>query len=146
MYGAIPVGSRFSAPTLHKKYDGGGTFAKGDFVKLSSGELVVATAGDTNILGVALAAGTSSSVNVAVDVTPGLMVIMDNDNVGTTFAATHVGTKFDITGSTGAHLVDTSTTGTTGNLLCLAYNPQGYGFDTDTSIGLFSVDESLTLN
>ena len=143
MYGAIPVGSRFGISPVLKKFTGGGTYAKGDLVMLTSGATVVATAGAENLLGVARVAGASASTNLEVDITPGLLVIMDNDNVGTTFAATHVGTKFDLVGTTGIMQIDTSSTSTTGNLLCWEYNPQGYGFDSDTSIGLFQIDEPV---
>lgn len=141
MYGAIPVGSEFGISDVLRSYLGGGTFAKGDLVMLSSGEAVVATA-TNRVIGVANEAATSSSTNVEINVTPGLRVIMDNDNDSTTFAASHVGTYFDMIGSTGAHLVDTSSTTTAATLYCLAYNPQGYGFDTDTSIGLFMLAET----
>lgn len=143
MYGAITVGSRIGTSDVLKKFDGGGTFAKNDLVMLSSGELVVATAAAENLLGVATAAGTSSSVNIEVNISPGLMVIMDNDNVGTTFAATHIGTKFDFVGATGVMQIDTSSTSTTGQLLCWEYNPQGWGFDADTSIGMYQLDETV---
>jgi len=140
MYGAIPIGSFFGISDVLKEYDAGGTFALGDFVKMSSGELVVATAGDA-LFGLSNEAATSASVKVQVNITPGLEVIMDNDDVGTTFAATLVGTLFDITGATGAQIVDTSTTGATGQLYCWGYNPQGFGFNSDTSIGRFSLSE-----
>jgi hypothetical protein len=70
---------------------------------------------------------------------------MDNDNDTTTFASTHVGGRFDVIGSTGAQLVDTNTVAQdgsdSGQLFCIAYNPQGYGFNSDTSIGLFEIAE-----
>lgn len=140
MYGTLPIGSLFGISDVLREYDGGGTFTKFDLVKLVSGELVVATAGDT-VLGVSNEDATSASVGVQVNVTPGLEVIMDNDNVGTTFDATLVGTSFDITGATGAQVVDTSTTGATGQLYCWDFNPKGFGFDTDTSMGRYSLSE-----
>jgi len=140
MNGLKPVGSIFGISSVLVERNAGGTFAVGDTVKHASGEAVIAAAGNA-IFGVAEEAATSSSTGVQINITPGMTVIVDNDNDTTTFAATHVGTKFDQVGTTGAIQIDTSTTGTSGQFYCLEYNPQGYGFDTDTSIGLFSVDE-----
>jgi hypothetical protein len=67
--------------------------------------------------------------------------LLANDNVGTTFDATLVGTNFDLIGATGAQLVDTSTTGTTGGLFCLEYNPQIDPVKTDTTYGVFCIAE-----
>ena len=143
MYGAIPKGSLIGISPVILEKDAGGTFAVGDFVKFSSGEYVVGTAAAA-VAGVAMEAATSASSGVAANITPYLMVLMDNDNDTTTFAATHPGTYFDFIGATGAMLVDTNTTSaTTGCLLCLEYNPQGVGLDSDTSIGKYVVIESL---
>jgi len=143
MYGAIPKGSLIGISPVILEKDGAGTFAAGDFVKFSSGEYVVGTAAAA-VAGVALEAGTSSSEDVQANITPYLMVLMDNDNDGTTFASTHPGTYFDFIGATGVMQVDTSSTSSTsGCLLCLEYNPQGVGLDSDTSIGKYVVIESL---
>ena len=69
--------------------------------------------------------------------------LVDNDNIGTTFGVTHPGTYFDVTGATAAQLVDTSTTGTTGQLLCLEYNPQVDPVKSDTSWGVFKIVNSV---
>jgi hypothetical protein len=141
--GAKAVGSLGPFSSVFIERDGGGTFAKEDFVKSDgSGEVVVGTAGAT-ILGVANEAGTSSSENVQINVTPYLVVIMDNDEVGGAFAATNVGDYGDFIGGTGAMQVDTSDLSTTkAQLYTLAYNPQGFGFDADTSVGKFLVVET----
>jgi len=141
MYGAKPQGSYFGLSAAYDERLGAGTFAEYDFVKHSGGELVVGTAG-ANVYGVAEEAGTAAGTGLKVNVTPFLVVLMDNDNDSTTFAASHVGTMFDFTGATGVMQVDTSTTSTSGQLYCLEYNPQGYEMDNDTSIGLFMVRES----
>lgn len=68
--------------------------------------------------------------------------LLQNDNVGTTFAASHVGQYFDLTGATGAQLVDTSTASqTTGQLLCLSYNPGIDPVGSNTAYGTFKVAE-----
>lgn len=128
---------------VHKEFNAAGTFAANDFVMFdgSTGELVVATAG-SSILGVAREAATNASTNVSVDITPMMLVLMDNDNDTETFASTHIGEWGDFTGGTGAMQVNSNTLSTTkAQLQVIEYNPQGYGFDSDTSIGLFLVAE-----
>lgn len=143
MYGAKVVKSLIGADRVHMEFNAAGTFAEGDFVMLdgSTGEVVVATAG-SSILGVAREAATNASTKVSVDITPYMVVLMDNDNDTETFAATHVGEWGDFTGGTGAMQINSNTLSSTkAQLQCLEYNPQGYGFDSDTSIGLFLVAE-----
>lgn len=122
--------------------------AVNDFVTLvGDGKFECTDTGDP-IFGIALEAATAEDdIITVVKVVPGMQIYMDNDNTGTTFAATHVGARFDITGATGAMVVDTSTAaqvgggGETGQLFCLEYNPQGLGMDSDTSIGVYQVAE-----
>lgn len=143
MYGVRAIGSAFGFSTACREFNASGTFAVNDFVKDdgSTGEITVATA-THKILGVANEAGTAASTGVQVNVTPYLMVIMDNDNDSDTFVATHVNQWGDFTGATQLMQVDTSDLSTTvAQLLCLEYNPQGYGFDSDISIGKFMVEE-----
>ena len=122
------------------------TIAANDFVTLlTDGEAEVTVAGE-GIYGIALEAATDGDNVRVVRAHPGMIVLMDNDNDTTTFSADHIGGRFDIdSGGTGAQLVDTNTVvqdGTdAGQLLCIAYNPKGYGFDSDTSIGLFEIAE-----
>lgn len=144
----IGRGSGLGFSDYIREFDSNATLAASDLVNLESGQLEVASTGDW-IGGQVLEAATSSSTGVQVNVTRGLRVVMDNDNVGTTFAATHEGQRFDITGATGAQLVDTSTadatyTGPGGQLVCLEYNPQFVrgDLDTDTSVGLFMIYDS----
>ena len=122
--------------------------AKNDFVTIvADGEVECTDTGDP-IFGIALEAASAASVVITVArVTPGMKFLMDNDNNSTTFASTHVGGRFDITGATGAMLVDTSTIAQvgggaeTGQLFCTEYNPQVNGLGDDTSIGVFEVAE-----
>lgn len=122
----------------------GVTITKGDFVYLASGELENTSVAGKKLLGVALETKTGvadNSVECLVCVDPTMRYLVDNDNDTTTFAATHVGTYFDLTGATGAQLVDTNTTSTTGQLLCLEYNPQVDPVRSDTSWGTFVIAE-----
>lgn len=149
----IPQGSLFTglAPVM-RNFDSNVTAQQYDLVNIQSAQIEIADPGE-KIAGYINQKGsfTSASASVEVDITPFMTVVMDNDNIGTTFAATHVGTVFDTIGGTGAQLVDTSTTaagvtgGTSGGqLLCLAYNPQGIrdSLDSDTSVGLFMIKET----
>lgn len=124
----------------------GVTVTKGDFVYFASGRITSASIAGVRLLGVAQSTATGNSggtVKVLVDVTPLALYAVDNDNVGTTFAASHVGTYFDLTGATGAQQVDTSTTSTTGQLVALEFDPSYYsvGQDSDNSIGIFAIAE-----
>jgi len=143
MYGVKVLGSLFGGDRVHMEFNAAGTFAAGDFVMFdgSTGEVVVATAGNS-ILGVAKEAATAASTGVSIDITPNMVVLMDNDNDTETFAATHVGEWGNFIGGTGAMLVDSNTLSSTkAQLQCLEYNPQGVGHDSDTSIGKFYVAE-----
>jgi hypothetical protein len=149
-YGAKYVGSLYNASVqpLTRKFHitASATVTKGDWVNLEAGYILPASAGDS-VFGVANetvvgnAAGTSH-VEVII-ARPGDLYIMDNDNDTTTFGITHPGTYFNTIGATGVQQVDTNTTSTTaGQLLCIEYNPQGHGYDSDTSIGLFTPVET----
>lgn len=121
------------------------TIAVNDFVTiLTDGEAEVSGAGE-GIFGVALEAATDGDNVRVLRAHPGMTVIMDNDNLVATFSADHIGGRMDITGTTGAQLVDTDTVAQdgsdSGQLFCIGYNPQGYGFDSDTSIGLYEIAE-----
>ena len=140
------LGSIFVTTDIILSFDSATTLTEGDLVNLQNGELQLADGGE-NILGQILEDATSASTGVQVNATPGLVIVMDNDEVGGAFPSTSAGEFFDIIGATGAQLVDTSssaageTTGSSGQLLCLAYNPQGVGVDSDTSYGKFLIKE-----
>ena len=94
----------------------GVTVTEGDFVGFDgSGRLTNASIAGVRLLGQALetATGTTGNVSCLVCIDPLMRYLVDNDNVGTTFAATHVGDYFVLTGATGAQLIDTSTTSNT---------------------------------
>ena len=143
MTGARVIKSLAGLDRIHMEFNAAGTFAANDFAIFdgSTGEVVVATAGNS-ILGVAREAATNASTNVSIDITPFMVVLMDNDNDTETFAATHIGEWGDFVGGTGAMVINSNTLSSTkAQLQCLAYNPQGYGYDSDTSIGKFFVAE-----
>lgn len=125
----------------------GVTITAGDFVYFDgSGRLTNASIGGQLLAGRAMEGGAGNAggtVKAKVCVDPNMIHLVDNDNLVTTFAATHVGTKFDLIGATGAQLVDTSSTGTSGQLACVEYNPQIDPVKTDTSYGLFIIQESV---
>ena len=123
------------------------TTNKYDFVTMKTDGKGTPTSAEEPIFGIALEEGVSGDVITVVRAQPGLRVIMDNDNDSTTFAVTHVGGRFDITGDTEEQQVDTSTVeqlGTDadkGQLFCVEFNPQGFGFNDDDSIGMFEIAE-----
>ena len=124
----------------------GVTVTEGDFVYWDgSGAITNASIATQRLIGVAKETVTGDgSLTCEVIVEPTAKYLVDNDNVGTTFAATHVGTYFDLTGATGAQLVDTSTTsGTSGQLYCLEFNPQIDPVKEDTSYGVFTIAEHV---
>lgn len=143
-YGARVVGSLNNNVRVFHKFVAGGTFAAGDFVMLegTTGQIIAATAG-SSILGIARRAGTDGTANIPVDITSGMLVIMDNDlDTQTSIDATDCLEFANIIGGTGAQVVDTNThSATKAQLLLLKNNPQGYGVDSDVSMGLYLVVE-----
>jgi hypothetical protein len=124
----------------------GVTVTAGDFVYFASGVVTNASIATQLIAGYALETATGNAtgtVTVLCIIDPDVRYLLKNDNIGTTFASTHVGTKFDLIGATGAQLVDTSTTGTSGQLVCLEYNPVIDPVSADTTYGVFKVQESV---
>lgn len=130
----------------------GVTVTDGDFVYLTGGRITNASIAGKTLLGQVQGGqsndpsnhGTSGqatgnvagTVKVLVIVEPNAKFAVKNDNDTTTFAASHVGTCFDLTGNTGEQLVDTSTTGTTGSLECI-----GFGYEGDNTFGIFIINE-----
>lgn len=125
----------------------GVTVTAGDFVyQDASGRITNSSIGGARIVGMVLETATGNAggtVTALTCVDPLMRYLLKNDNIGTTFAATHVLTNFDLIGATGAQLVDTSTTGTSGQLLCLEYNPQIDPVKSDTTYGVFTVAENI---
>ena len=155
MYGAKYVG----------RYDGGvppiesfkikisEVITKGDWLTFdttgTTGGKVKVAAANVPLLGVAneTVTGNATGVNKVevILALPGTKFIMDNDNTTETFAQDDVGEWHDLTGATGAMIIDTNVddsvpSGTAQQLVCMEYNPQGVCgsiYDDDTSIGLY---------
>lgn len=125
----------------------GVTVTKGDGVYFASGRLTSASVAGQALIGVAEETATGNAggtVNALVNVDPDSLFVVDNDQDSATFAITDVGKKFDLVGATGAQLVNTNTgSTTTGQLLCIEYNPQISPYESDTSQGLFKIAEHL---
>ncbi len=126
----------------------GVTITAGDFVYFDgSGEITNATVAGARLVGMAIqtVTGNAASTNKClVCIDPMMRYLVDNDNAGATFAATDVGKYFDLIGATGAQLVDTNTgSATTGQLVCLEYNPKVDPVSTDTSQGVYKIAESF---
>lgn len=127
----------------------GVTVTVGDFVYFASGRLSSATiTGDSRPIGMVTETATGNAagtVKASVIIDDDVKYLLQQDNIGTTFAASHVGQYFDLTGATGAQLVDTSTASTTtGILLCLEYNPAIDPVASDATYGIFLLVESAT--
>lgn len=146
----IPQGSLYNIADTEIEVDSNVTGAASDLVNVQSAQLEIADAGEA-IAGVLLEAVTSASTSASVNITPYLTVVMDNDNDSATFASTDGkgSSLFDITGGTGAQIIDTDSRDAsydmagTGQMLCIEYNPQGIrsDLDSDTSVGLFMINE-----
>lgn len=144
--------SGFTGVTKEYPVANGVTVYDGDFVYLSGGAVTNASIAGKTLLGMVLgkksndlsdhsttlsATGDANgTTKVLVAVEPNAKFVVENDNVGTTFGASHVGTCFDLTGNGGAQLVDTSTTSTTGSLQCI-----GFGYNGDNTKGIFIINE-----
>ncbi len=123
----------------------GVTVNEGDFVYTDGdGEITNASIGGQRLVGQALQTVVGDDVlKCLVCIDPTMRYLVDNDNDSATFGAANVLDNFDLIGAAGAQLVDTSSAGTTGQLLCLEYNPQIDPVKTDTSWGVFVIAESI---
>lgn len=135
----------------------GATVYEGEFVYLdgTTGRVTSASIPGVRLLGTVVGADNGNldraysasatgnaggTVKVLVNIDKDALYLLKNDNAVTTFAVTHVGTYFDLVGNPGSQLVDTSTTSTTGQLVCVGYAPLIRG--TDTTYGLFKIAEA----
>ena len=138
--GAVPVGTYVAKSSE--------VIAKGDWLSIDTAGLVDVAGADELLLGVAnqTVTGDGTKTVEVILALPGTKFVMDNDNVGETFAVGDQGEFHAITGATGVQQVDTNSdaeapSNTVNQLLCLEYNPQGYLggiYDADTSIGLYT--------
>lgn len=152
---ATYIGSAVSGATgVTKEYPvaNGVTVTDDDFVFLTSGRVTSAAVPGATLLGkvhggksndpsdhsttLSATGNANGTVKVLVIVEPNAKYVMENDNLVTTFAASHIGQCFDIIGTTGAQLVDTSTAGITGQLQCV-----GFGYNGDNTKGIYIINE-----
>jgi len=122
------------------------TVTTGDFVYFASGRITSATIASARPIGVVAETATGNAggtVKALVYIDDDIRYLLQNDNIGTTFAASHVGQYFDLVGATGAQLVDTSTVSTTlGTVICLEYNPTIDPVASDATYGVFALVNS----
>lgn len=144
VYGFQPRGSFVPGiPSVRRQFtQANAVAAAGDTAEFASGVVQVGTAG-TALLGVYEAAVAANATNAGVNITPFLVVVGDADQVGTSLASTHVGTRFDLTGTTGEQLVDSSTTGASGQFVMLDFNLDVPPYSGDASIGVFMIAEHI---
>lgn len=144
-----PLG-RIDGHTNYATYEfvvaNGVTVNDGDFVYFDGdGEITNASIGGARLVGMALQTVTGNdALKCLVCIDPMMRYLVDNDNDSATFSAANVGDYFDLIGAAGAQLVDTSSTSdTTGQLVCLESNPQIDPVKADTSWGVFKIAESF---
>lgn len=139
------IDGKSNAVTMSLPVASGVTVTAGDFVYFASGRITSASVAGARLIGQVqeTAAGNAGgTVKALVVVDPAAKYLVQNDNLGTTFAASHVGQYIDLIGATGAQLADTSTVSqTVGQLLCLEYNPQIDPVRTSTDYGVFKIAE-----
>ncbi len=136
------IDGKSNALTQHLPVANGVTVTADDFVYWSAGFITSASIATQRLIGVVKETVTGDgTVTAQVIVEPTAKYLVDNDNIAATFAATDVGTYCDLTGATGAQLVDTSEFGTSGSLYCAEFNPQIDPVKTDTSYGVFTIAE-----
>lgn len=122
----------------------GVTVTVGDFVyQDAGGRITNASVAGARLIGMALEtavgnAGGTVSANICID--PLVKFLL---KVTGTFTIASVLRNFDLTGATGAQLVDGASVGTSGQLLCLEFNPQIDPVKADTTYGIFIIAEHL---
>lgn len=121
----------------------GVTVTSGDFVyQDASGRITNSSVGGSRLVGMALetATGTTGTVTALICIDPYMRYLLQTTG---TFTAASVLRNFDLTGGTGAQLVDGSTAATAAQMLCLEYNPQIDPVSTDVTYGVFTVAEHI---
>lgn len=154
----IPQGSLFTGLSeVIKLFDSNVTGEQFDLVNIQNGQIEIADTGE-RIAGYInqKTAITSDSTDVEVNITPFMTVVMDSDETGDTLAQDLVGEYFDITGGTGAQIVDISattapeTTSGSGQLVLLDQNDGTHwnageirdDLEDDTSVGRYLIREA----
>lgn len=93
--GAVPIGPILQANVYPKATNA--AIYPGDFVVMrAAGDVAVATAGNAELLGVALGYAAASAAEVLVADDPDQQYYLQDDGVGGTLAATHVGNNINL--------------------------------------------------
>lgn len=136
-----------STENIVKTVKSGSTITKGDAISLEDDRAIVTTAA-LPILGTYQGADTivgDGTLTISILCGSDIEYIIDNDNDTNTFAGAGYGAGkfYNIIGTTGAMLVDTSSaaaTTATLNLACIDEAPDA----SDTSLGVFKVNKANT--
>lgn len=139
---------RLDGNTNYAKYafpiTSGVTITAGDFVyQDASGRITNSTIAGARIVGMAeeTAVGNAGgTVKALICVDPLMRYLLKTSG---TFTASSVLRNFDLTGATGAQLVDGTSVGTNAQMLCLEYNPVIDPVSADTTYGIFVVAEHI---
>ena len=151
------VAGKINGVTREYAVVSGATVYEGEFVYLdgSTGRVTSASIPGKRLLGTVVGAdngdldraysasatgNAGGTVKVLVNIDRDALYLLKNDNDTTTFAVGQVGTYFDLIGNAGSQLVDTSSTSTTGQLVCVGFSPLIRG--TDATYGLFKIAEA----
>lgn len=134
----------------------GQTVYDGEFVYLAAGVVRSDSIAGKKLLGTVVGGDTQNldraqsgsatgnaggTVKVLVNIERDARYLMKSDQIGTTLAVTHEGTYFDLIGSPGSQLIDSSTTSaTTGQMVLIKFNPGIRG--TDATYGVFRMAEN----
>lgn len=129
-------------------YDGEFVYLSAGFVRSDSiaGKALLGTVvgGDSRNLdrshSLSATGDASGTVKVLVNIERDARYLCKADQDTTTLAVTHEGTFFDLIGNPGSQLVDSSTTGTSGQLVLTKFNPGIRG--TDASYGVYRIAEN----
>lgn len=122
----------------------GVTVTAGDFVyQDASGRITNASIAGARLVGMAEETATGNAggtVKALICVDPLMRYLLKTSG---TFTASSVLRNFDLTGATGAQLVDGTSVGTNAQMLCLEYNPVIDPVSTDTTYGVFIIAEHI---
>lgn len=153
MYGFKYVGSLYSpgVQPMTRKFHvtANEVITKGDAVILTSGKLDSGADVDgASLVGVANETVTGNSTGTnhceVIVARPGDLYLADTASDGS-YAATQVGYYFDQGNCVTAvqQISDTTASATAGQWMLVEHNPQGFGLDSDTSIGLFTPTQTV---
>jgi len=144
MYGFHPIKTVGHHETITKVVKSGSTVTKYDPVYLEDDTADLAATGEP-IFGVAMATVTGDgSLTIPILCGKDIVYEIDNDNDTNTHGdASYGGGKFfDITGTTGAVQIDTSSGTSSGQVVCVAEMTGTQEDPTDTSVGQYKINSA----